>query len=581
MYTYNITAVNSLGEGPAALVLGTPLTTPTEPLNLQASVGSEYVHLTWDAPLNNGSSDITTFYVYRNDTTGIYDILFGDEFEFNDTGVQNGRNYTYHIAAVNAQGVGPNSTNVTARPEGVPLVPESFSADPGNGFVNLSWAEPFDSGRPITEYFLYRNGTVGPYATLLPDQFWFNDTAVTNGIVYTYTISANNSLGESELSEDLVIMAGSPPSAPYDLTISAAGSTITITWKVPVTDGGMPITNYKVYQGTSSGTWTVWEPFTNDLTYTDSTVDFGTTYYYVVTAVNFVGESAYSEEVFAVALGLPDEPLVFSAEAFESYVILNWDPPHSDGGSPITGYRLYRGTTSNESNMTLLTDDLDANNFSYNDSQVTNGVTYFYWISAETLRGEGSKTSGINATPESPVEPENEIPTIEITTPSDGVRWYGTATILGTASDSDGDVEKVEIRFNDGDWIEVNGTTEWDHEVDTKELPNGEIVIYARAYDGENYSKEVNVTVNVDNPTPVKEKGLLEQPGFWVGLIVLILILLIIFFMFFKKRKPKEEYDEEEDEEEEEEEEDEGEEKEDEEDEGEEEAEEEEEEEED
>jgi parallel beta-helix repeat protein len=558
MYTYNITAENMLGESPAAVVLGTPLTTPTEPLNLQASAGSEYVLLTWNASLNNGSSDITAYNIYRNDTSGIYDMVFGDQFEYNDTLAQNGEDYTYHVVAVNAQGLSPNSTNASARPEGVPLVPESFTADPGNGFVNLSWAEPFDGGQPITEYFLYKNGTVGPYATLPPGQLWFNDTAVTNGIVYTYTISANNSLGEGEISEDNVVMAGSPPSAPYDLTITPGDSTITITWKVPKTDGGMPLTHYRVYQGISSGNLTEWVWFITDLSYTDLTVENGLTYYYVVTAFNFVGESVFSEEVFAVPIGIPDAPLEFSATAYDSYVILTWSEPFTDGGSPITGYKLYRGTTSNESNATLLTSDLDANDFSFNDSTVTNDITYFYWISAETIEGEGPKATSNNATPEGPVETVNEIPTIEIVTPFNDVRWYGTATISGTASDSDGEVERVEIRFNDGSWIEVNGTTDWTYEVDTKELPNGEMVIYARSFDGENYSKEVNVTVNVDNPTSVKEKGLLEEPGFWVGFIFLMLILLLIIFMLLKKRKPKEEeYEDEEEEEEDEDEEDE------------------------
>jgi parallel beta-helix repeat protein len=558
LYTYNITAVNALGESPAAMVMGTPLTTPTEPVNLQATSGSEYVHLTWSIPLNNGSTDITAFFIYRNDTNGTYATVFGDEFEFNDTLVQNGVNYTYHVAAVNAQGTGPNSTNATARPEGVPDVPGAFSADPGNSFVNLSWDEPFDGGQPITEFFIYRNGTVGPYATLSPGEVWFNDTAVTNGVVYTYTISANNNLGESDLSEEIVVMAGSVPSRPHGLTITMVGSTITITWQVPVDDGGMPITNYKVYRGTASGTWTVWEPYTTDLSYTDSAVDFGTTYYYVVTAVNFVGESDFSQEVSEVPEGVPDEPQAFSAEAFNSFVILTWNIPFSDGGLPLTGFRLYRGTTSNESEMTLLTSALGSNDLTYNDSQVTNGVTYFYWISAENSKGEGPKAPGINATPESPVVLVNEKPTVEIATPVTDVKWYGEATISGAAFDTDGTVEKVEIRFGDGDWIEANGTEAWNYKVDTEDFPNGEMIIYVRSFDGENYSNEVNVTVNIDNRAPVQDKGILEGAGLILGLIVLVLIILILFFMFLKKRKPRDEDEyEDEDEEEEEEEEDE------------------------
>jgi fibronectin type 3 domain-containing protein len=307
-------------------------------------------------------------------------------------------------------------------------------------------------------------------------------------------------------------------------------------------DGGMPVTNYKVYKGTVSGDWIIDQPFTTSLTYTDLTVTPGFTYYYVVTAENAVGESKFSEEVTAVPIGPPEMPTEFTVFAGNGYVILTWKVPFTDGGSSITNYRIYRGTSSDT--MPILQEV--GNVLSFNDSTVSNDVTYYYVISAKNSQGEGIKTGDINATPMAPEDPVNNIPTVVIATPSDGVRWAQTATISGSASDSDGDVEKVEVRFNDGEWMEANGTEDWTYEVDPKDLPDGENIIYARSYDGENFSTEVNVTVNVDNSVDEEDEGILGVVLIAVGIIIFIIILLILLPKL-KKRRPKREEEEEED----------------------------------
>lgn len=69
-----------------------------------------------------------------------------------------------------------------------------------------------------------------------------------------------------------------------------------LTWTASTTSG---VTQYNVYRGTVSG-----GPYTriasgNFLTYTDTTGTPGSTYYWVVTAVDAGGESSYSNEVTA------------------------------------------------------------------------------------------------------------------------------------------------------------------------------------------------------------------------------------------------------------------------------------------
>ena len=59
------------------------------------------------------------------------------------------------------------------------------------------------------------------------------------------------------------------------------------------------ITSYNIYTGTASGAETLYTTIGNALTYTDTAVANGQTYYYEVTATNSVGESGPSNEANA------------------------------------------------------------------------------------------------------------------------------------------------------------------------------------------------------------------------------------------------------------------------------------------
>src|SRR5204862_6956 len=87
----------------------------------------------------------------------------------------------------------------------------------------------------------------------------------------------------------------------------------------------------------------------------------------------------------------------FSATTGDAQVGLSWTTP-ADGGSAITGYKLYRGTVSGSLS---LYQTLPVTN-SYTDTAVTNGTTYYYQVSAVNAIGEGSRSSERSATPTAP-----------------------------------------------------------------------------------------------------------------------------------------------------------------------------------
>jgi fibronectin type 3 domain-containing protein len=92
---------------------------------------------------------------------------------------------------------------------------------------------------------------------------------------------------------------------------------------------------------------------------------------------------------------VPGAPLNLSAVAGSAKVTLTWAHPTSDGGSSITNYVVYRGTTAGAE--TLLTTVGDVTTFQ--DFGVANGTTYFYKVAALNSVGEGPKSNESSATP--------------------------------------------------------------------------------------------------------------------------------------------------------------------------------------
>ena len=90
-----------------------------------------------------------------------------------------------------------------------------------------------------------------------------------------------------------------PPTAPQNLQATAGVRSVTLTWDTPTNNGGSPITGYKIYRSTSSGTETGYVSLGKVNSYTNTGLTPGVTYFYKVGAVNSVGISPLSNEASA------------------------------------------------------------------------------------------------------------------------------------------------------------------------------------------------------------------------------------------------------------------------------------------
>jgi hypothetical protein len=93
------------------------------------------------------------------------------------------------------------------------------------------------------------------------------------------------------------------PTAPQAVTaVPDAKKGIDLAWSPPSSNGGSAITGYRIFRGTSSGTETLLTTVAATArTYRDGSTVRNRRYYYVIRAVNAVGQGPASAEVSAIA----------------------------------------------------------------------------------------------------------------------------------------------------------------------------------------------------------------------------------------------------------------------------------------
>jgi fibronectin type 3 domain-containing protein len=217
---------------------------------------------------------------------------------------------------------------------------------------------------------------------------------------FSYSLSINENIASTGTHACIVFppappRIAAPPGAPQNLVATAGNSQIAITWQIPLSDGGVAITNYKIYRGISLGGESLFTTLGNVTTFNDLIVIEGTTYYYKVSAVNGDGESPQSNEASATPMFPPGVPRNLQVIAGNGQLVVSWQVPASSGSTPVLGYKVYRGTTSTGETLYLSI----GNETMVIDWGVQPGHKYFYQISALNTVGEGIRSGEKNSTP--------------------------------------------------------------------------------------------------------------------------------------------------------------------------------------
>lgn len=194
------------------------------------------------------------------------------------------------------------------------------------------------------------------------------------------------------------------PTAPRSASATLISTTTArISWAAPSDNGGAAISNYRIYRSTSpsmsnSSQVTVGGSVTS---YDWGGLAAGETYYFLVRAMNLatngVGLASVGSAVVSAQTGtVPGAPTTVAADAGPGYFGLTWQPPASDGGVAISGYKVDIASDSGFGTI-LDTASLGSGARDYTYAGPTPGATVYGRVRAVNSIGEGANAAAVNA----------------------------------------------------------------------------------------------------------------------------------------------------------------------------------------
>lgn len=377
-YTFTVTATNAIGTGPASAPSApvTPFTVPGAPTAVAATAGILSATITFSAPAANGSP-----IQYYTATTGALSAQgAGSPIIF--TGLAAETSYSFTVTANNAAGAGAASAASNAvTPYTVPAAPTGVTASGGESQALVAFTAPDDGGSPITLYTVTSSGgqtAAGGASPIIV-------SGLTDGISYTFTVTATNAAGVGPASAPSnAIEPGSLPGAPLAVVATPGNSSASVAFSPPASSGGTPILSYTVTSSPGGFTAT---GVTSPLTVLGLTN--GTPYTFVVTATTIIGTGPASAPSAAVTPepAAPSAPLSPSAVAGNGLAVVSFLPPASSGGANISSYRVTSsgGQTATGSGSPITV------------SGLTNGTSYTFTVTATNAGGTGPASVPTNA----------------------------------------------------------------------------------------------------------------------------------------------------------------------------------------
>jgi fibronectin type 3 domain-containing protein len=264
----------------------------------------------------------------------------------------------------------------------MPAVPGGLTATAATSQVLLSW----NSSAYATSYHVKRaTQSGGPYAQIAaPTATNFADTSVTNSTKYFYVVLAVNSAGESANSNEASATPSAPtqpPTSPTGLIATPGNAQVSLTW-----NASAGATLYHLKRSTTNGTGYAQISSSPATSFNDTNLTNGTTYYYVVSALNATGESPNSAQASA------------TPQATAADVTITIDPSKTKPISPwIYGINFHSGISGVPP---LLTFDRAGGNrwtaYNWETNASNAGSDYFYqndnFLSSSTTPAEAVRS---------------------------------------------------------------------------------------------------------------------------------------------------------------------------------------------
>jgi fibronectin type 3 domain-containing protein len=198
------------------------------------------------------------------------------------------------------------------------------------------------------------------------------------GTIYYYGIVAVEQGIDAPMSPFAYATTLPLPSPPSDVVAAPTPTTIALNWQENLQRGGLPVSSYQIFEGTTSGKLAKLASATAT-TYTARSLSANTIYYFEIVAVdNKNNDSAPSDQISVTTDPLPAAPVnVVPTANSSTQVTVTWSEIIPTNGLPIKYYYIFRGTSP-----TGLTNLATRTASPFIDTGLSPSTTYYYAIEA-------------------------------------------------------------------------------------------------------------------------------------------------------------------------------------------------------
>jgi fibronectin type 3 domain-containing protein len=294
-YYFEVEAVDTGHDDspPSRMMAVTTSPMPAAPVMVVATAtAATTVAITWSEFIPPHGLPISSYSIFRGMTPNqLSPLAVRSTTQFVDTTASPDTTYYYAVEATDTgKDLSPMSLTAQVLTPPMPAAPVDVTLTPTAATdVTITWSETIPPrGLPIQFYNVYR-GTSSTGLTLLTARTatQFIDTGVLPSTTYYYAIQAVDSGNDdSPMSATVQVTTPPMPAAPANVLAIANGATeVTLTWSETIPPGGLAISFYNVYRGTTATGLTKLTARTG-LQFIDTGVSANTTYYYSVVAVD-------------------------------------------------------------------------------------------------------------------------------------------------------------------------------------------------------------------------------------------------------------------------------------------------------
>ncbi|MBI2927274.1 MAG: fibronectin type III domain-containing protein [Verrucomicrobia bacterium] len=392
-YEFRLSAFNNGGASGAVQTAATTQA-PAAPSGLSATPGNGFVTLAWAASLDPG------LYTVKRalSSGGPYAVIAAGltTTSLSDAAVVKGTGYFYVVAVVVNATESTHSNEAFALPPAPPESPLDLLATASTSTsIELAWV---DAASTEAGYRVLRSLdglSFEQLAELPANSTAYPDGGLTPDTSYYYRVVGFNAFGDSAPAELTASTLPLPPPAPTGLSATPVDAQVVLAWN-PAPGAA----SYLVRRAEASGgPYAVIAADIPSASFTDTTVDNGTTYFYVVSALNAGGESPLSTEASATPQPPPAAPENLTVSVVSTTELnLSWN----DAATGETGYRVFRSLDGVSFDQIA---GLPADSTGYLDNGLAPGTTYWYRVTAFNAFGDSATAQASGTTLALPAPP--------------------------------------------------------------------------------------------------------------------------------------------------------------------------------